>query len=345
MSLYNEIRPKTFDDILGNEENKKILKGIIRNKSYEIRKQYMFSSTIGGVGKTTAAMIFSKAINCENTIDGNPCNNCKRCIEHDKGRNPYFIKLNGAEYNQVDKIKPIIEMGKQKTFDGTYRVIVIDEVQRMSNQAISEFLDPFEFGDYKTVFILTTTNVSSVPQPVLSRLINLDFTPPSPNDIIGLFKRISPDEDVTNFILSNYDGSVRDLLSKYEKYKISGLDVPKYSVYDDLSMDILKSLVNGSSTVQFSIMQYEDKHIYKVPEIFYFWMSGSDYKCPISDSVLNKMRSLIPKKVIKDISKDFLKYKPSNMEELSLFLSFYDSGENKVSVETELLMNGFRKVG
>lgn len=328
MNLYNKYRPKTFDEIVGNEFNKKFLKNLVKNGGYSIRREFLFTSPkIGGVGKTTSARILAKAINCKNPDNGNPCNKCENCIAFDKGAFKDFISLDGAEYNQVDKIKPIIDLAKQLPIYGKYKIIVIDEIQRMSPQALSEFLNLFEFSTNKTIFIFTTTNKEKVIQPLITRMINLEFNPLPDGEIVKYLKFIANKEGISfsdeklRLIALEANGSLRDAISNLEKYHLAFKSVENYdsSLVNFIEL-LAKTMVLGIDKTEQNFYHYSDDFVKIIlPKLLVQLKFGriNQLLSPVTKQVI------IPK-AIDLISDNYLKYKPTTIREFVLMLSFID---------------------
>ena len=331
MRLYNKYRPRNFDDIDGRWE-KEVIKGIIRNKSYQFRREYIFySNDIGGVGKTTTALIMAKAIFCENNTSGNPCGKCKHCIEFDNGEYKDFKQINGADYATVDKVKTVIEFSKQYPLvkDG-YRVIIIDEVQRMSPQAMTEFLDPLEFSDNRTIFIMTTTNLDRVPQPIVSRTLNIGFSPLSDNDIVSKLAYICKKENVEfdnealRQIAVTVNGSMREAISKLEKYIISYGSVKNNFIYNnitDFAMHIVKCIMYDDDVQYDNLYRFDNSIVKVIPKIINSIIGKNSI---FTESQLKMIKSVINEQVAYAIAQHYLKYKPSDIGELILVLKMID---------------------
>lgn len=245
-SLYNKYRPDNYNSVIGQEPTSRTLKSIVNNKSYNFNRNYIFHSSIGGVGKTTMALIFAKAINCMKAEDGEPCNICPNCIAFDKRQYSNLIYIKGNEYNSLDKVKPIIDIAKQPPIStkNEMKIVIIDEVQRMSPEAMAEFLDLFEFSYNKTVFILTTTNINKVLQPLRTRCFQFELVPTSTNAMSKNLATICEKENISynsidlEKIAEESNGSMRDaiqLMSKYYEAYGEIKDLPISFQYDTFS--------------------------------------------------------------------------------------------------------------
>ena len=215
--LYRKYRPKTFDEIVGQNNIITLLKdSIINNK---ISHAYIFSGP-RGTGKTSTAKIFAKAINCLDNIDGNPCLNCEICSNFNLNNDIY--EIDAASNTGVDQIREIIDNVKLSPITSKYKVYIIDEVHMLSTSAFNALLLTLEEPPSHVVFILATTNIEDVPITVLSRCQRLDFRKIANKDIHEQLKKVSKEEnidisdDCLHLIASFSNGDARNALSTLE---------------------------------------------------------------------------------------------------------------------------------
>lgn len=216
LALYRKYRPKIFDDMHGQDINVKILKNeIIHNR---ISHAYLFSGP-RGTGKTSTARIFSKAINCLNPINGNPCCTCDICKQIDDKTIGDVIEIDAASNNGVDQIRSLIEESKYSTHLCKYKIYIIDEVHMLSKQAFDSLLKTLEEPSKNVIFILATTEYNKVPETILSRCQKFNFTLIN-NDIIkNNLKNICDKENIKytetslESIANAGNGSMRDSIS------------------------------------------------------------------------------------------------------------------------------------
>ena len=165
-------RPLKFADVVGQEHITKTLQNAITNK--RIAHAYLFTGP-RGVGKTTTARIFAKAINCENLIDGEPCNECAMCKSIGDNQSLDFIEIDGASNRGIDEIRTLRDSVKYAPTVGKYKVYIIDEVHMLTKESFNAFLKTLEEPPEHTIFIFATTDVHKVPLTIVSRCQRFDF--------------------------------------------------------------------------------------------------------------------------------------------------------------------------
>lgn len=214
--LYRKWRPKSFSDVVGQDEITTTLKNeLITNR---IAHAYLFTGS-RGTGKTTCAKILAKAINCLNSSDGNPCLLCKNCIGIDNGSITDIIEIDAASNNGVENIRNLREESVFTPTAAKYRVYIIDEVHMLSIGAFNALLKTLEEPCEHVVFILATTEVHKIPATILSRCQRFDFNRISLDSIAQRLLFISENENVTlnrdaaMLIAKLSDGALRDALS------------------------------------------------------------------------------------------------------------------------------------
>lgn len=216
MALYREWRPKVFEDVIGQDHIVRTIKNQILQS--RIPHAYLFCGT-RGTGKTTTAKILSKAVNCLNLIDGDPCNECEMCKEINEGTLLDVIEIDAASNNRVENIRELIEDVKYPPHSARYKVYIIDEVHMLSTSAFNALLKTLEEPPEFVIFILATTDPQKVPATILSRCQRFDFKRIKALDISKRLRRIVDDngvfaEDKTLDTISRVsDGAMRDAVS------------------------------------------------------------------------------------------------------------------------------------
>lgn len=219
-AIYRKWRPEVFEDIVGQGHITRTLKNQIVN--HKISHAYLFCGT-RGTGKTTAAKIFSRAVNCLNNKDGSPCNECAVCKGIADGSIMDVAEIDAASNNRVENVREILEEVNYVAAQATYRVYIIDEVHMLSTGAFNALLKTLEEPPAHVIFILATTEAHKVPETILSRCQRFDFKRIRPADIILRIKEIATAdgieiaEDALTLIAQLAEGSMRDGLSLLER--------------------------------------------------------------------------------------------------------------------------------
>ena len=214
-------RPMTFDTVVGQSALTTTLKNAV--KSGKLAHAYLFCGP-RGVGKTTCARIFAKAINCMSpTVDGEACNNCESCQAFNENRSYNIFELDAASNNGVEHIKSLMEQTRIPPQVGKYKVFIIDEVHMLSPQAFNAFLKTLEEPPAHVVFILATTEKNKILPTIISRCQIYDFERMTVQGIVDHLKMVAQKEGVTyedealDIIAEKADGGMRDALSIFDQ--------------------------------------------------------------------------------------------------------------------------------
>ncbi len=215
-ALYRKYRPLVFDDVVGQEHIvETVKKQIVNNK---ISHAYMFTGT-RGTGKTTCAKILARAVNCDNTKNGDPCNECETCKGILNGSVLDVIEIDAASNNGVDNIRELRDDVIFTPASAKYKVYIIDEVHMLSTQAFNALLKTLEEPPEHIIFVFATTEIHKVPQTILSRCQRLDFKRITVEDIKSRIDYIAQRENFkiesnASFLIAKLaDGAMRDALS------------------------------------------------------------------------------------------------------------------------------------
>ena len=214
-------RPMTFDTVVGQHALTTTLKNAV--KSGKLAHAYLFCGP-RGVGKTTCARIFAKAINCMNpTAEGEACNECESCKAFNEQRSLNIFELDAASNNSVENIKALMEQTRIPPQVGRYKVFIIDEVHMLSSAAFNAFLKTLEEPPAHVVFILATTEKHKILPTILSRCQIYDFERMTVENTIAHLKMvaekegISYEESALALIAEKADGGMRDALSIFDQ--------------------------------------------------------------------------------------------------------------------------------
>ncbi|CEN27567.1 MAG: DNA polymerase III subunit gamma/tau [Lactococcus sp.] len=219
-ALYRKYRSQRFDDMVGQEVVSKTLKNAIITN--QISHAYLFSGP-RGTGKTSAAKIFAKAINCPNQVAGEPCNHCEICQGVTNGSLEDVIELDAASNNGVDEIREIRDKSTYAPSRATYKVYIIDEVHMLTTGAFNALLKTLEEPTENVVFVLATTEIQKIPATILSRVQRFAFRAITSVDISQHLADILTQEAVTfetdaiDLIATAADGGMRDALSTLDQ--------------------------------------------------------------------------------------------------------------------------------
>lgn len=214
--LYRKYRPKVFSDVYGQDHVTSTLLHEI--KENRISHAYLFTGS-RGTGKTSCAKILAKAVNCENSVNGEPCNECEVCKGLDSGSIYDVVEIDAASNNGVDNIRNLREEANYTPSRGRYRVYIIDEVHMLSTGAFNALLKTLEEPPAHVIFILATTEVHKLPATILSRCQRFDFKRIQPETMakrlmqVAGFENLDLTQEGAILISRIADGGMRDALS------------------------------------------------------------------------------------------------------------------------------------
>ncbi len=266
-ALYRKFRPDNFDDVKGQDAVVTTLKNQV--KKGRIGHAYLFCGT-RGTGKTTAAKILAKAVNCENPEDGSPCGKCTMCRAIQAGTSMNVIEIDAASNNGVDNIREIREEVAYRPAEGKYKVYIIDEVHMLSTGAFNALLKTLEEPPEYVIFILATTEVNKIPVTILSRCQRYDFRRISTDTIAARLEElleqegVEAEEKAVRYIAKAGDGSMRDALSLldqcisfYIDQKLTYDNVLKVlgAVDTEVFSRLLRTLIKGDAASSIRILE------------------------------------------------------------------------------------------
>ncbi|MBQ2697150.1 MAG: DNA polymerase III subunit gamma/tau, partial [Clostridia bacterium] len=227
-ALYRKYRPKTFDEMSGQQALRQVLRREV--ESGQLSHAYLFCGT-RGTGKTTAAKILAKAVNCEDPQNGNPCNACRICRGIDEGAILDVLEIDAASNNGVESIREIREEVQFSPAVARYRADIIDEVHMLSPGAFNALLKTLEEPPAHAIFILATTERHKIPATILSRCQCFEFLRIPPEEIADRLKTVAAAEGISladeaaRRIAHLSDGALRNALSILDQCAVLGSEV------------------------------------------------------------------------------------------------------------------------
>ena len=242
IALYRKFRPLKFSDMVGQDYISQILKNQIIND--RVGHAYLFSGG-RGTGKTSTAKIFSRAINCTNQKDGEPCNECEICKGIIDGSLTDVTEIDAASNNSVDNIREIRDEVMFAPTKAKYRIYIIDEVHMLSTGAFNALLKTLEEPPKHVKFILATTDPNKLPATILSRCQRFDFKRISEDNIVKRLRiickesKIKISENALKMIAVLAEGAMRDAISMLERCTGENTN-------SEVSEDVIRELVRTS---------------------------------------------------------------------------------------------------
>lgn len=320
-ALYRKYRPKTFDEICGQEVVTASLKNQVKNN--EISHAYIFQGT-RGTGKTSAAKILSRAVNCLHPVDGNPCNECENCKQILNESVLDVVEMDAASNNGVDDIRELKEKVIYPPQSLKYKVYIIDEVHMLSKGAFNALLKILEEPPRHLIFILATTEIQKIPTTILSRSQKYNFKRISIDEIKENLKRVtelegkSCDDEVFTLISKSADGAMRDALSVLDQL----LTKNKKHINIDDAMEVLGI---SSSELLFSLSKaLVEKNVsqtlFAIDEIY---KEGVDFNT-LSSQILSHFRDLLLVKTMGEAQKIIYTSHLSEFQEIAGKLNLED---------------------
>lgn len=254
LALYRKYRPKIFEDLLGQETTVEILKNTAAEDKFA--HAYLFYGPRGS-GKTTAARLVAKTINCETRRDkkdfvktGEPCNKCRVCKDIDEGRGIDVVEIDAASNRGIDEIRSLKEGIRLSPLSYRYKVFIIDEVHMLTRDAFNALLKTLEEPPAHAVFILATTEMEKVPATIISRTQRFSFHRLPKHIIVGKLEticqaeKITADKEALELIAIAAEGSLRDAEALLDQLGSGGSNVTLLAVQKTLGRVGVKKLAD-----------------------------------------------------------------------------------------------------
>jgi DNA polymerase-3 subunit gamma/tau len=277
--LARKWRPQNFSNLVGQEPIVTALRNALREG--RIAQAYLFSG-IRGVGKTTAARVLAKALNCERGPAADPCNECMSCIEITRGSDIDVIEVDAATYSKVEQVRELTESLRYGPARDRYKVVVLDEIHRLSRQAFDALLKIVEEPPRHLVFIFATTEIDAVPATILSRCQEFNFRRVPSHDLAAYLRTITDSEGIKasdtalRLIARAGEGSVRDSVALLDQLATFGsgsiADEDTVRLLGGLDTALFQTLLTGilagdAQAVSAAVRRVEDegwdpRHVY-----------------------------------------------------------------------------------
>ena len=238
-ALYRKWRPKTFEDVVGQEHITETLKRQVADG--RLSHAYLFTGT-RGTGKTTCAKILAKAVNCEHPVNGNPCNCCPSCVGIESGGFLDVLELDAASNNGVEQIRALRDEAAYAPANVKKRVYIVDEVHMLTTSAFNALLKILEEPPEHLMFILATTELHKVPATILSRCQRFSFRRITPEEVQARLSYVAEQEgidlrnDGAELLSRLADGALRDGLSLLDQCAAGGGVIDGKSVLEMLGL-------------------------------------------------------------------------------------------------------------
>lgn len=328
-------RPKTFDEMIGQKPVVQTLKNAIKNN--RVAQAYIFSG-MRGVGKTTAARIFAKALNCQHGPTPTPCNKCEFCKSVDEDRSVDVLEIDGASNRGIEEVRSLREGVKYKPIHSRNKVIIIDEVHMLTREAFNALLKTLEEPPSHTVFIFATTEFHKVPATIISRCQHFEFKKISQRDIVNHLLDITQKEKIEispvglNLIAEAADGSLRDAQSLLDQAVAFSGEVINDEDLKEILGTISREILFGFSSMIMeekadSVFPLVDKLIERGYDLRYFYKELiQHFRNLLLVNSIEGPQELIPlsEEEIDNLKKEAQK---ASAEEILRYLSVLQQGE------------------
>ncbi len=341
-ALYREWRPKTFDEIVGQDHIVRTLENAIKND--RIAHAYLFCG-IRGTGKTSTAKIFAKALNCEKGPTIKPCNKCTVCKGIDTGRVIDVVEIDGASNRGIEEIRDLRERIKFTPTEGKYKIYIIDEVHMLTKEAFNALLKTLEEPPKHAIFIFATTEPHKLPATILSRCQRFDFRRLTAEDIISQMEHILESDDIKaegralEIIARNAQGAMRDALSVLDQCISYGDGYITVEVVTDVlgtvndeilfgfaETIIRKDTVKGMEIIEDVVSKGKDVHQFIKDLIYHF---RNLMVCKASDNLEGVVE--LPDEIIKDLK---LQTQKTPLENIIRILNILAAAESETRWST-----------
>ena len=315
-ALYRKYRPKTLDDVCGQDTIVKTIKNSIMNN--KINHAYLFTGP-RGTGKTSVAKIFARMVNCENLKNSVPCGKCVSCLQTN---NSDIIEIDAASNNGVDEIRELKNKVNLVPSYGKYKIYIIDEVHMLTTGAFNALLKTLEEPPKHIIFILATTDPHKIPETILSRCQRFDFKKVNEKNIVNYLKNIAKkekiniDDEALIEIARIADGGMRD--------SIGILDQANSYTDDQITVEDIHT-INGTITLTDMgklVKLLIDSNLEEIFKKLDFYNDSGKNFVKLSEELINFMRNLL-----------LFKEAPNYFKEINSNQDIYNELTNKINTK------------
>ena len=348
-ALYRKYRPKTFDEVMGQDVIVKTLKNSIKNNL--VSHAYLLAGP-RGTGKTTIAKIFAKVLNCYEPENYEPCNKCISCEQANNNQNIDIIEIDAASNNGVDEIREIRNKIALVPTNSKYKVYIIDEVHMLTTQAFNALLKTLEEPPKHIIFIFATTEPQKLPQTILSRCQRFDYKKVGNDEIVKRLKYISEQENINIDDEALYeiaklsDGGMRDSISLLDQALAYSDDKITIEEIHEINGSLTKEELDGL------ILSMLEGELVDVIEKIEKYDSMGKNLIKITQEIIERMKDCLlyinAPKLVDEKDKFFKNAKSTgNTKYLYRYIKSFssiinemkNSGNNKILLEIEIIKN------
>lgn len=325
VALYRKWRPEVWADLVGQEHISRTLINAIETS--KLSHAYMFCGS-RGTGKTTTARILAKALNCENRVNGSPCNTCPSCQEISLGASLDIIEIDAASNRGIGEIKSLIEQVRFASVSGKYKVYIIDEFHMLTTEAFNALLKTLEEPPAKVIFILATTEAHKILPTIISRCQRFDFQRIPVSILLKRIKYVAEQEKIEISdesllaISRKANGGLRDALSLLDQ--ISSFSIGDGKIPEDLVSQVL-GLVSVNFLVELVEGIAKKDHISVIETLNKLLKAGNDPNVIISETITFFRNLLIVKSA--PLSAEMLEVPVTNLDHYKKMAELFSAQE------------------